>query len=181
MSDQVRLDNIGRVFTVFDADGDGEITWADFGTKAPAIGREFDLDAESSEVKGLIEAYRGVWDYIRGADVDEDGVVLEAEFRQAHTKGRLLIEELLEKWLAATDRCFELADRDGDGYLDETEFAAIYRGAGITDPQVAEIAFAAMDVDGDGRLDRDELRAQVRGLFTATEESAKGARMLAGG
>ncbi|ONI80064.1 hypothetical protein ALI22I_42275 [Saccharothrix sp. ALI-22-I] len=180
MSDQLRLDNITRVFTVFDTDGDGEITWDDFDTKARAIGREFDLDGESPEVQGLIEAYREVWEYICGADVDTDDVVVEAEFREAHTTGRLTTEELLEKWLVVTDRAFELVDRDGDGYLDENEFAAMYRGAGVTDPQVAEIAFAAMDVDGDGRLDLPELRAQVQGLFTATDESEKGARLLVG-
>jgi Ca2+-binding EF-hand superfamily protein len=180
MADQVRLDNIDRVFTVFDTDGDGQITWDDFQTKAAGIGREFGLGHKSTEVQGLAEAYRQVWDYIRGADVDTDGAVTAAEFRQAHASGRLTTEELLQKWRAAADRVFEIADRDGDGRIDEREFAGIYRGAGITDPKVAAIAFAAMDVDSNGRLDREELFAQVRGVFTATDDSAKGAHMLSG-
>lgn len=182
MSDHLQLDNVDRVFAVVDLDGNGVISWEDFATMARGVGREFGLGGESTEVRALVEAYREVWGYICGAaDSDADGVVGKAEFRRAHEAGRLSTGELLEKWLVASGCSFDLADRDGDGYLDGDEFSGIYRGAGITDPTVARIAFAAMDVDGDGRLDRAELVANVRGLFTATDESAKGARMLSDG
>ncbi|MGM1058383.1 hypothetical protein [Saccharothrix sp. Mg75] len=57
---------------------------------------------------------------------------------------------------------------------------AIYRGVRVSDPEVAEAAFGAMDIDADDRLDWAELSAHVRGLFTATDESAKGAHMVGG-
>ncbi|WP_158854775.1 EF-hand domain-containing protein [Saccharothrix deserti] len=181
MSDHLQDDNIERVFAAFDLDGNGEISWDDFEAKARGVGREFGLEVGSPEVQGLVEAYQELWDYIRGADVDVDDVVTKAEFQEARGAGRLSTSELLEKWLVVSDRVFDVADRDGDGYLDGNEFAGLYRGAGITDPQVAEIAFAAMDVDTDGRIDRAELLANVQGVFTATDESMKGARMLSGG
>ncbi len=180
MSEHMQVDNIDRIFTVIDLDGNGEISLDDFGAMARGVGREFELEAGSPEVQRLLEAYQDVWDYIRGADVDVDDVVTKAEFRQAHETGRLSTSELLEKWQVVSRCAFDLADQDGDGYLDEDEFAGIYRGAGVTDPQVAAIAFGAMDVDSDGHLDRDEFLANVRGLFTATDESTKGARMLSG-
>ena len=180
MSGDLRMDNVDRAFAVFDVDGDGEISWEDFAAAARGVGREFGLGVESSEVRSLLEAYRDVWGYLCGADVDSDGVVGRGEFREAHEAGRLSTGELLEKWLVVSGRNFELADRDGDGFLSGSEFAGIYRGAGVTDPQVAAIAFAGMDVDGDGRLDREEFSTHVRGFFTATDGSVKGARMLSG-
>ncbi len=180
MSDDLRMDNVDRVFAVFDVDGDGEIRWEDFSAAARGVGREFGLGVESAEVRALSAAYREVWDYVAGADSDSDGAVSRAEFRGAHEAGRLSTGELLEKWLVVSGRNFELADRDGDGFLDGSEFAGVYRGSGVTDPQVAAIAFAAMDLDGDGRLARAEFSTHVRGFFTATDASVKGARMLSG-
>ncbi|MEU4446772.1 EF-hand domain-containing protein [Actinosynnema sp. NPDC050801] len=180
MSDQVRLVNIDRVFAILDMDGDGGISKGDFTSMARGVVREFGLDADSPLARGLVEGYEGIWDYICGADLDVDGVVGAAEFREAHTSGRVTTEVLVEKWESASRRCFEAADGDGDGYIDLEGFAAIYRGGGVSDPEVAEAAFGAMDVDADGRLDWAELSAHVRGLFTATDESAKGAHMVSG-
>lgn len=86
----------------------------------------------------------------------------------------------MEKWESASRGNFELADGDGDGYIDLDGFIRIYRGGGV-DAKVAEAAFGAMDVDDDRRLDWTELSANIRGLFTATDESAKGAHMVTGG
>ncbi|WP_053722339.1 EF-hand domain-containing protein [Saccharothrix sp. NRRL B-16348] len=181
MSGDLRMDNVDRAFAVFDVDGDGEISWEDFSAAARGVGREFGLGVESSEVRNLVAAYRELWEYIVGADLDADGVVSRGEFRDAHEAGRLSTGGLLEKWLVVSGRNFEVADRDGDGRLDGSEFAGIYRGNGVTDPQVAAIAFAGMDVDGDERLDREEFQTHVRGFFTATDGSVKGSRMLSGG
>ncbi|MCC8246009.1 EF-hand domain-containing protein [Saccharothrix luteola] len=181
MSGDLRMDNVDRAFAVFDVDGDGGISWEDFSAAARGVGREFGLGVESSEVRALVGAYRAVWGYIVGADLDADGSVSRAEFRGAHESGRLSTGELVEKWLVVAGRNFEVADRDGDGFLDGSEFAGIYRGSGVTDPQVAAIAFAGMDVDGNGRVDRAEFLTNVRGFFTAEDGSVKGARMLSEG
>lgn len=180
MSDQVQLDNIDRVFAILDRDGDGGISKDDFSSLGRGVAREFGLDAESPRARRLIEGYEEVWNYICGADLDVDGVVDAAEFRKAHTSGRVTAEVLVEKWESASRGNFELADVDGDGYIDLDGFIRIYRGGGV-DPAVAEAAFGAMDVDDDGRLDWGELSANIRGLFTATDESAKGAHMVSGG
>ncbi|XVS60945.1 EF-hand domain-containing protein [Actinosynnema sp. CA-299493] len=180
MPDQVLLDNIDRVFAILDTDGDGRISKDDFTSMGRGGVREFGLDENSSQARRLVEGYEGIWDYICGADLDVDGVVSAAEFREAHTSGRVTTEVLVQKWEWASRGNFEAADADGDGYIDLEGFAKIYRGAGIPDRAVAEAAFAAMDVDADGRLDWAELSTNVRGLFTATDESAKGAHMVSG-
>lgn len=180
MPDQVRLDNIDRVFAILDTDGDGAISKDDFTSMGWGVAREFGLDEDSPQARRLVEGYGAIWEYARGGDLDVDGVVSAEEFREAHTSGRVTTEVLVEKWESASRASFEAADGDGDGYIDLEGFATIYRGAGIPDRAVAEAAFAAMDVDDDGRLDWAELSANVRGLFTATDESAKGAHMVSG-
>ncbi|ROP35496.1 EF-hand domain-containing protein [Saccharothrix texasensis] len=180
MADRVLLDNIDRVFAILDVDGDGEVGKGDFTSMGAGVAREFGFDEDAPQARSLIAKYEGIWDCVSGADLDVDGVVGAAEFREAHTSGRVDTEVVVERWLTATHGNFEVADQDGDGYIDLDAFAAIYRGAGIPDRKVAETAFGAMDVDDDGRLDWNELSAHARGLFTATDESAKGVRMVSG-
>ncbi|GAA3463592.1 EF-hand domain-containing protein [Saccharothrix longispora] len=181
MPDQVLHDNIDRVFAILDADGDGGVRKDDFTSMGRGVAREFGLDEDSPRSRRLVEGYEAVWDYLCGADLDVDGVVSPAEFREAHTSGRVTTEVLVEKWESASRQSFEAADADGDGHIDLDGFAGIYRGAGIPDRAVAEAAFGAMDANADGRVDWTELSAHVRGLFTATDDSAKGAHMVSGG
>ncbi|MFT7840261.1 EF-hand domain-containing protein [Saccharothrix sp. BKS2] len=180
MSDRVLHDNIDRVFSILDVDGDGVISRDDFTSMGAGVAGEFGFAVDSPRARGLIAKYEEIWDQLRGADLDLDGAVGPEEFREAHTSGQVTTEGLVEKWVSATRGNFEVADRDGDGYLDLDTFAAIYRGAGIPDRRVAEAAFRAMDVDADGRLDWNELSAQARGLFTTSDGSAKGAHMVSG-
>jgi hypothetical protein len=177
----MQIENIGRVFAVIDLNGNGKITWNDFETMAQGIASELGLDPGSTEIEGLLAAYKDAWDYISGAaDLDQDGAVTKVEFEKAHETQVLTTGALLDKWQVAADRYFDAADRDGDGYIDEDALASAYRAVGITDRQVAAAAFQAMDVDSNGRVDKTEFSANVRGLFLAVDESMKGAHMLGG-
>ncbi len=181
MLTQMQIENIDRVFAMLDLNGNGRIGWDDFGVLTYGIAKEFDLETESVEVQGLLAAYKNVWDYIReAADLDKDGLVAKVEFEEAHSTQRLSAGELLDKWQVAADRCFDVADRDADGYIDEDALASIYRAGGVADRQVARAAFQAMDVNNDGQIDKAELSANVRGMFTAIDESMKGAHLLSG-
>lgn len=177
----MQIENVNRVFAMLDLSGNGRITWDDFEALTRGIAGELSLASDSAEIKGLMDAYRDVWDNISGAaDLDEDGAVAKAEFEKAHATEVLSAGELLDKWQVAADRCFDVADRDADGYIDEDALAGIYRAGGIADRQVASAAFQAMDVNNNGRVDKIEFSANVRGLFMAVDESMKGAHMLGG-
>lgn len=106
--------------------------------------------------------------------------VVKAEFDKAQVSQVLSVGTLLDKWVVTADRGFDLIDQDGDGRVDEDELASLYRGAGITDRQVARVAFQAMDLNEDNRVDKTEWLAHVRGLFLAVDESMKGAHLISG-
>jgi Ca2+-binding EF-hand superfamily protein len=181
MLTDMQIENINRVFAMLDLDGDGRIGWKDFEALSYGIAKEFGLETKSTEVQGLLAAYKDVWDYVReAADLDKDGWVAKAEFEEAHSTQHLSAGELLDKWQVAADQCFDVADRDADGYIDEDALASIYRAGGVADRQVARAAFQAMDVSDDGQVNKAELSANVRALFTATDESMKGAQLLSG-
>ncbi|RKT53637.1 EF-hand domain-containing protein [Saccharothrix australiensis] len=180
MSEQLPTRNVDRVFAVLDLDGDGRVEWADFEDKTSAISREFAVAPDAPEAVRLLAAYRRVWEYVRGAaDTDRDDAVTREEFEQAHLAGRLSTAAVADLWATASDRCFELIDRDGDGRIDQGVLAALYRSAEVRDAeQTAAVAFAAMDANSDALVDQAEFTANVRGVFTATDESMKGAHML---
>jgi Ca2+-binding EF-hand superfamily protein len=54
---------------------------------------------------------------------------------------------------------FDEVDRDGNGAIDEAEFAVLLDalGAGYSDPQV-HAAFVDIDTDGNGTIGLEELR-----------------------
>ena len=181
MLTDMQIENIDRVFAMLDLNRDGRIDWNDFETVTYGIAKEFSLETKSAEVQGLLAAYKNAWEYIReAADLNKDDAVGKVEFQEAHSTQLLSVEELLDKWQVAADRCFDVADRDADGYIDEDALASIYRAGGITDRQIARAAFQAMNVNNDGQVDKTEFSAHVRGMFTATDESMKGAHLLSG-
>jgi Ca2+-binding EF-hand superfamily protein len=179
--DPMQIENINRAFAIFDLNRDGKISWDDFETLIHGAANEFGLEKNSTEITGLLSAYNDIWDYLReAADLDKDGQVVKAEFEKAHSMQRLSAGELLNKWQVVADRVFDMVDRDGDGYIDEDALASIYRTYGIADRQVVGASFQAMDLNNDGQVDKAEFSANIRGLFTATDESMKGAQMLSG-
>lgn len=55
---------------------------------------------------------------------------------------------------------FERFDADGDGSIDEDEFAILVRALGVTfTPEKVAIAFMAIDVNGNGRIEFGEFKS----------------------
>jgi hypothetical protein len=82
---------------------------------------------------------------------------------------------------------FRAADLDGDGFLDEAEFAADIvaafvgldtNGDGVLTPDelvgVSAASFARIDTDGDGMITLDELRVQKLSTFIAADRDLTG-------
>lgn len=180
MSSPLQHENVNRAFSILDVSGNGRITWGDFEKVINSIVAAMGLEVDSDPAVRLRTAYQNLWDYVRGsADKDTDDTVTRAEFEQAHSTQHLTTGELLDRWQAAAGCTFDVLDRDSDGYIDESALVTLYSAAG-TDPQFARAAFQTMDTTSDGRVDKTEYLTHIRGIFTATDPSMKGARMLGG-
>jgi Ca2+-binding EF-hand superfamily protein len=178
MLSELQIKNVGTVFDVLDHDHDGFIDRADFEGVASQVGDGLRLSADSANLQGILDAYVGWWEQIRGeADSDGDGRVTRDEFIAAVERGLLGDPAYLDAVSVAVDADFTAADQDGDGYLVLEELAAIYGSVGVGS-EVAVAAFEQMDVDGDGRVSRDEFRAAVQGLFTSVGPESYGSNAL---
>jgi len=85
-----------------------------------------------------------------------------------------------DEWKSHLDRIFTLADRNHDGKLDETEFAAVRKA----DPALADADFGYFDENQDGKITRSEfvnkpsefiLRFDKNGDCRVTPDEMKGA------
>jgi len=56
------------------------------------------------------------------------------------------------EWKSYLDRVFTLADRNRDGYLDQSEFATVRKAGGI----LADADFGYFDENQDGKISRNE-------------------------
>ncbi|MFI9251740.1 EF-hand domain-containing protein [Streptomyces sp. NPDC053069] len=142
-----------RIFAMMDADGDGIISAHDYLSRVDrtvrATGRTED---DPLVVAARAEAHKA-W----GA-MDEN------------SDGQLTFDEY-DAWVGADKfdnicrfalgSLFDLADADGDGTLDKTEFTLL-RTALNNAPGNAAAAFEALDADGDGRVGRAAYLAAIR-------------------
>nr|WP_275409195.1 EF-hand domain-containing protein [Streptomyces sp. SID12501] len=71
---------------------------------------------------------------------------------------------------ATSDAIFDL---DGDGQLDQKEFARMMGGFHLP-PDAAQEAFGRTDQDGDGAIGRDEFRQATIDLYTGDDPHAPG-------
>jgi hypothetical protein len=56
------------------------------------------------------------------------------------------------EWKSYLDRIFNLADRNRDGYLDQSEFATVRKAGGV----LADADFGYFDENQDGKISRNE-------------------------
>jgi len=127
-----------EAFTLFDKDGDGNITVKELGTVVRSLGQS----PTEAELKEMI------------AEVDKDGNgtidfqefldLMSRHMRQADTE-----EEIRE--------AFKVFDKDGNGYISAAELRHVMTSLGekLTDEEVDEMIREA-DTDGDGQINYQE-------------------------
>jgi Ca2+-binding EF-hand superfamily protein len=174
----LRERNIGSVFELLDTDRDGYITEDDL----PASGRRI-LDAlgiedaqQRAEILGL---YQSAWEQLRAdCDSDSDGRITRQEFTSAFTVGLGDPQAYFQRLMGPIpDRIAEVADRDGDGFIESDEYARIFAPIGV-DEQVIRAAFERLDADSDGKISTGEFREAMRHLFLSHDPADPGTSVL---
>jgi Ca2+-binding EF-hand superfamily protein len=73
----------------------------------------------------------------------------------------------------ASNYLFLLFDQDGDGYIDEAEYVAMFRAYGLYTAN-AKMAFDKLDLNSDGRISDEELIKAFSDFFLSSDPDAAG-------
>ncbi|KAJ2472233.1 hypothetical protein EV174_005854 [Coemansia sp. RSA 2320] len=144
-TNEAQINEYREAFSLFDRDGDGNITSAELGKAMRAVGQN------PTEME--------LQDMINEVDKDGNGKIDFGEFlslmaRQSSDHNEE--EELRE--------AFRVFDKDGNGFISAQELrhALTNLGEKLSDEEVDEMIQEA-DVNGDGQIDYDEFVKMMRG------------------
>lgn len=133
-----QIAELREAFSLFDKDGDGDISVKELGTVMRSLGQN-PSDQELDEM-------------IREVDVDGNGTIDFEEFLQM--MARKMKETDTEQEIR---EAFSIFDRDSNGYITASELKYVMSNLGekLTDEEVEEMIKEA-DIDGDGMINYDE-------------------------
>ncbi|NKE62422.1 calcium-binding protein [Lentzea sp. PSKA42] len=171
---QVLQHRIDSTFAHYDVNRNGVIELADVYALADRLLRAFGEPASSERGRELVEAYDRFWEMlVEHCDADRDGRIGPAEYRDA------MIEAVVDNGPFGTDfleivqSLLDIADTNGDGRVDATEFQVLLKARGLSEAECG-LAFAHLDTDGDGAISVQEYVAAVRDYYTNPAEDTPG-------
>ncbi len=162
MSDDLPERNIDAIFALLDADADGVITFDDLAALGIRVCEQLRI-AGSAQTAAILDGYASWWEQLQAdCDADGDGRISRAEFAQVMLCGDGDRQGHYSQRTGKLICLFaDAMDADGDGFIEPTEYLALFGAAPGLDPQIVEAAFERLDADGDGRISREELQAGV--------------------
>ncbi|GAA2786714.1 EF-hand domain-containing protein [Saccharopolyspora taberi] len=170
--------NLVTIFEVLDTNQDGNITRADFETKAEQVTGLFELTGTETgdEIRASLVSW---WEQLRNAyDQDDDGVVTKDEFVQAHSPEdgdpEAFYREKVDQLVSVVARA---VDENGDGYIDEAEYVRLFSVSGLPGETV-QAGFEALDTDKDGRVSVAEFETAIVQLFLSANPADPGTALL---
>lgn len=180
-------------FNQVDSDGDGKVSFSDMQIEWPDLTQDqfdaADLDGDDFLDLGQYDALMGMMSAEPSVAMSGSGVApamtIDAPNFQLLDKdgdGKIAFGDLTD-WPEVTEAQFEVADMDGDDFLDATQYEALKHlvvGAGSAQPAAMGMTrtsgslpdFAVVDPDGDGLVDFTTLRTELPNLTQAQFDAA---------
>jgi Ca2+-binding EF-hand superfamily protein len=162
-------------FEMLDADGSGVVDRTDFEMLAQRLIDGLGVTPGSPKADRVHNGYLELCDSLmRIADEDGNGEITRTEFVMAMTRmagDRAGFKRVIEP-LARLN--LSLCDADGDGNLNELEFASLLRMFNATTMDDASRIFHRLDTSGDGFLSLEEILDALCDFYVSTDPQAPG-------
>ena len=109
---------------------------------------------------------------MKSAGSDDNGLLTPSIFVES-VKQQKNDPEYKELYRTLCYQYFEVLDVNGDGFLQEEEFARALDNAGFHDPDIAHRAFDEIDLNRDGKLSLEEFASGLVEYHTSDDESSR--------
>uniref|UniRef100_A0A5B6ZPI0 EF-hand domain-containing protein n=1 Tax=Davidia involucrata TaxID=16924 RepID=A0A5B6ZPI0_DAVIN len=143
------LNELRRVFQMFDRNGDGRITKKELNDSLENMG----IFIPDTELTQMIEKI----------DVNGDGCVDIDEFGELYQS---ILDERNEEEEDDMREAFNVFDQNGDGFITVDELRSVLASLGLKQGRTAEDCkkmIMKVDVDGDGMVNFNEFKQMMRG------------------
>ncbi|MEU6932017.1 EF-hand domain-containing protein [Streptomyces sp. NPDC046385] len=162
-----------RAFDTVDANGDGQLEWADYRAIADRYTTAYALDAKDRRSRALQNVFQMFWlELLRHSGVDGDRLTKQqfvaASRLAAIDSSRINVTD------AIAHAIFDVIDVNGDNEVTKDEFARALNDVWkVTAPDAMD-SFYKMDTDGDGAISRQEFLRAMREYFFSDDPAAPG-------
>jgi Ca2+-binding EF-hand superfamily protein len=160
-------------FNELDVDGDGRVGDDDIESLIENHGSAYGYAEGTAEYAALAERTRAVWEQLKRFDSDGGGEVSLEEYVAGFATFLEPREDFMNSMDVLVDAFFALADRDGDGRVNEDELIMHFRAWNHTEDQARE-AFRRLDRNGKGAISKQEWMANLEEFYYSEDPDAPG-------
>ena len=178
MLSELRTRKFTALFACFDFDKNGVLEKSDYEQFAQNLSQAYALTPGTAVYTTMHAETMALWDFVHHvADKDGDHRISPAEFIDAYaamTNDDATFQQLL---MGYAEFVIRMGDRDGDGQLDETEYATILWCYGIEDVE-ARTAFRHLTSNRSAYLTLAAMEQVFAEFFRSDDQEAPGNWMI---